>query len=84
MRFLELDPPRRLVQAATFVTDDPGMKGEMIMTVTLDDAPGGTLVTLAFDDLPPGLRPEDNEDGAELSLAQLAAHLEPATDRSPT
>lgn len=84
IRFVALEPPRRLVQAARFVTDDPGMKGEMIMTVTIDDAPGGSNVTLAFEDLPPALRPEDNEAGAELSLAQLAACLEPAPDRSPT
>jgi uncharacterized protein YndB with AHSA1/START domain len=80
VRFVALEPPRRLVQAAAFVTADPAMKGEMRMIVTLDDAPGGTLVTFAFEDLPPGLRPEDNAAGAEQSLAQLAAHLEQSPD----
>ena len=72
VRFVELSPPRRLVEAVTFVTDDPAFAGEMMMTVTLADAPGGTEATLAFTNLPPGLRPEDNDVGARLSLEQLA------------
>jgi hypothetical protein len=33
-------------------------------------------VTLLFENLPPGLRPEDNDEGARLSLAQLARRFE--------
>ncbi|WP_438616819.1 hypothetical protein [Proteus mirabilis] len=44
----------------------------MIMTVTLEAVPEGTEVTLLFTNLPPGLRPEDNDTGARLSLEQLA------------
>ncbi len=72
VRFVELRPPGRIVQAVTFVTDDESLKGEMTMTVTFVAAPGGTEVTLVFDNLPPGLRPEDNDLGARLSLDQLA------------
>ena len=72
VRFVELSPPRRIVEAVTFVTDDPAFAGEMMMTVTLTDTPGGTEATLEFSNLPPGLRPEDNDEGARLSLEQLA------------
>jgi uncharacterized protein YndB with AHSA1/START domain len=83
VRFVELSPPRRIVEAVTFVTDDPAFAGEMMMTVTLVDAPGGTETTLDFTDLPPGLRPEDNDAGARLSLEQLARRFSfpPAQDR---
>src|SRR3954447_25298576 len=32
VRFLELTPPRRIVEAVTFDTSDPAFLGEMIMT----------------------------------------------------
>jgi uncharacterized protein YndB with AHSA1/START domain len=72
VRFVELTPPRRIVQAVKFVTDDPALRGEMTMTATFEDAPGGTVVTLLFENLPPGVRAEDNDTGARLSLEQLA------------
>jgi uncharacterized protein YndB with AHSA1/START domain len=75
VRFLELTPPRRIVEAVTFVTDDPAFLGEMIMTASFETAPGGTEVALLFENLPPGLRPEDNETGARLSLAAAGATL---------
>src|SRR5687768_13908775 len=53
-RFVELERPRRIVEAVTFVTDDPELAGEMTMTVTLEAGPGGTEVTLLFEHLPPG------------------------------
>jgi hypothetical protein len=37
---------------------------------------GGTEVTLAFENLPPGLRAEDNDAGARVSLEQLARRFE--------
>jgi uncharacterized protein YndB with AHSA1/START domain len=76
VRFVELTPPRRIVEAITFVTDDPALRGEMTMTATFEDAVGGTEVTLLFGNLPPGLKPEDNDEGARLSLEQLARRLE--------
>ncbi len=75
VRFTELTAPRRLVETVTFVTDDPALKGEMTMTATLTPKDGGTEVVLVFEGLPPGLRPEDNEEGGRLSLAQLAARF---------
>jgi uncharacterized protein YndB with AHSA1/START domain len=76
VRFVELAPPRRIVEAITFVSDDPAFHGEMTETVTLEARGEGTLVTLAFDNLPQGIRPEDNEAGAQSSLEKLAQRLE--------
>ena len=76
VRFTELAPPRRIVEAVSFVTADPALQGEMTQTVTFEAAPGGTEVTLLFENLPPGLRPQDNEAGARLSLDQLARRFE--------
>jgi uncharacterized protein YndB with AHSA1/START domain len=72
VRFVELAPPRRIVEAASFVTTDPAFFGEMTLTATFEEVSGGTDVTLVFRNLPPGLREEDNEAGARSSLEQLA------------
>ena len=50
----------------------------MSLTVTIEPVPDGTKVTMLFENLPPGVRPEDNELGARQSLEQLARHLSPA------
>jgi uncharacterized protein YndB with AHSA1/START domain len=76
VRFVELVPPEKIVEAITFVSPDPAFAGEMRMTATFDETPQGTLVTLLFENLPPVLRPQDNEEGAQLSLDQLARYLE--------
>ena len=75
VRFVELAPPRRIVEAVSFVTTDPAF-GEMTLTVTFEEVSGGTEVTLVCENLPPGLRAEDNEDGSRLSLEQLARRFE--------
>jgi uncharacterized protein YndB with AHSA1/START domain len=75
VRFVELSPPRRMVQAVSFESRDPSFHGEMTMTWTFEPAPGGTLVTVISENLPPGLRAQDNDEGARLSLAQLARRL---------
>ena len=72
VRFVELAPPQRIVEAIRFVSDDPQFHGEMTMTATFEPLGGGTEVVLQFDNLPPGLRPADNEEGGRLSLEQLA------------
>src|SRR5262245_40219863 len=75
-RFVELSPPRKIVEAISFVTADPALLGEMLMTITIEPVTGGGEVTLLFENLPPGLRPEDNDAGARLSLEKLARRLE--------
>jgi uncharacterized protein YndB with AHSA1/START domain len=75
-RFVELTPPRKIVEAINFDTTDPGFAGEMIMDVTLDAANSGTTVTIVFRNLPSDIRPEDNELGTEQTLQKLARYVE--------
>ncbi len=76
VRIVELAPPRRIVEAVSFVTTDPAFFGEMTLMATFEEVSGGTEVTLVFENLPPGLRAEDNEAGSRLSLEQLARRFE--------
>lgn len=76
VRFVELEPVRRIVEAVTFVTTDPALLGEMTIVVTFEKVAGGTDVTFVCTNLPPGLRPEDNDSGTRLSLEQLARRFE--------
>jgi hypothetical protein len=76
VRFVELMPPCRIVEAVSSITTDPAFFGEMTMTATFEEVSGGTEVTLVFKNLPPGLRAEDNETGSRLSLEQLARRFE--------
>jgi uncharacterized protein YndB with AHSA1/START domain len=76
VRFVELTPPRRIVEAVSFVTTDPAFFGEMTIVATFAEVSGGTEVTLVFKNLPLGLRAEDNEAGSRLSLEQLARRFE--------
>jgi Activator of Hsp90 ATPase homolog 1-like protein len=55
---------------------DPAFAGEMTMVVTLEEKDGGTEVTLLFENIPPGIRPEDNEAGTRSSLEKLARYVE--------
>jgi uncharacterized protein YndB with AHSA1/START domain len=75
-RFVDLTPPARIVQAIAFDTTDPAFAGEMTMTVTLDERAGGTEVTIVFEDIPSGIRPEDNDAGTRSSLEKLARYME--------
>jgi uncharacterized protein YndB with AHSA1/START domain len=75
VRFVELAPSERIIEAISFVTTEPDLLGEMLLTATFAAAPGGTEVTLLFENLPPGLRAEDNDTGARLSLEKLACQF---------
>lgn len=75
-RFVELSPPHRIVEAITFDATDPALAEPMRMAVSLTEAPGGTLVTITFIDLPTGIRPEDNELGTRMALDKLARLVE--------
>lgn len=76
VRFVELAPPHRIIEAVSFVTTDAAFFGEMTMTATFEEVSGGTEVTLVFKNLPAGLRAEDNDAGSRLSLEQLARRFE--------
>lgn len=75
-RFVELTPPRRIVEAIRFDTTEPGFAGEMTMEVALEAADGGTVVSIVFKNLPPGIRPADNEIGTLSALEKLARYVE--------
>ena len=75
-RFVELTPPSRIVQAITFDTVDPAFSGEMIMVVTFEAEDQGTKVSILFNAIPSGIRPEDNEMGTESALEKLARYVE--------
>jgi hypothetical protein len=53
----------------------------MIMAVTLQAEDGGTMVSIEFRDIPPGIRPEDNETGTRSSLEKLARYVEQGAGR---
>jgi uncharacterized protein YndB with AHSA1/START domain len=81
-RFAELVPDERVVEVDEFETDDPALRGEMTVTITLTDADGGTDVLGVHEGLPPGAPIADNEAGWRSSLARLAAlvEAEPSSD----
>ncbi len=75
-RFVQLAPYEKIVEVIEFETQEPGFSGEMTMTVLLKDVDGGTEVTLLHENVPGGVRPEDNEAGTRQSLQKLAALVE--------
>jgi uncharacterized protein YndB with AHSA1/START domain len=75
-RFVELVPYEKIVEVVEFESPDPAFAGEMRMTVSLADAAEGTEITILCEDIPKGIRPEDNEPGCKESLRKLAALIE--------
>jgi uncharacterized protein YndB with AHSA1/START domain len=75
-RFVTLVPGELVVEADEFETDDPALKGEMIITIRLSDAPVGTEVVGVHEGLPEGVAPADNEVGWREALSRLAALVE--------
>jgi uncharacterized protein YndB with AHSA1/START domain len=74
-RFVTLVPGELVVEVDEFETDDPDLRGEMTMTVTLRDAEGGTELTAVHEGVPAGIPPEQNELGWRMALDRLAALL---------
>jgi uncharacterized protein YndB with AHSA1/START domain len=74
-RFVKLVPNEQIVWAVVFDSDDPSFAGEMTVATTLASAAQGTEVTVRCDEIPTGVRLEDNEAGCRLTLDQLAAFL---------
>ncbi len=75
-RFVELVPDQKIVQVFEFESDQPEFAGAMTITWSLADAEGGTEVTSLCENIPPGIRLEDNETGSRQSLRKLAAFVE--------
>jgi len=75
-RFVRLVPHELVVEADEFETTDPALRGEMIITISLYDADGGTELVAVHDQLPEGISAADNEDGWRQALARLAELVE--------
>ena len=78
-RFVRLVPDQLIIQTVEFETASQAMKGEMKITISLSDLPeGGTEIEYRHEGVPDGISPSDNELGARMSLAKLAALAERA------
>jgi uncharacterized protein YndB with AHSA1/START domain len=76
VRFVDIVPDVRVVQAVDFVSDDAAYAGTMTMTWQVAAEPDGTRVEIRADDVPVGISAEDHAAGLTASLANLAAFLE--------
>lgn len=74
--FVKPVPNEQVVEGMQFETTDIAMRGEMTVTFTLTGAGGGTDVLAVHDNLPPGLKPADNQTGWRKALGKLAACVE--------
>ncbi len=69
-RFVERVPQQRIVQAFEFDSPDPVFAGAMTMRWELEEAAGGTAVTVVAENVPPGISQTDHETGMNSSLTQ--------------
>ena len=76
VRFVDLVPGVRVVQAVDFVADDPAFAGTMTMTWAVTAVDGGTRVDITAEDVPSGISAEDHAAGLASSLENLARHVE--------
>jgi uncharacterized protein YndB with AHSA1/START domain len=74
-QFAQLIPNEQIVWAVEFDSPDPSFAGELIVRTTLVSVGRGTEVTMLCENIPPGVRPEDNEAGGRSTLEKLAAFL---------
>jgi uncharacterized protein YndB with AHSA1/START domain len=74
-RFAELVPHTKIVWIVEFESTDPAFAGEMKMITTLADVPEGTEIAMVCENIPKGIKPEDNVMGCRSSLQNLAALL---------
>lgn len=74
--FLELLPNERMVWLVDFDSKDPAYAGTMKMSWSLKDEARGTQVSIACENVPSGIRPEDHDVGMRATLENLAAFVE--------
>jgi uncharacterized protein YndB with AHSA1/START domain len=75
-RFAELVPHEKIVWIVEFESADPAFAGEMKMITTLASTPDGTEIAMVCENIPKGIRVEDNVMGCRSSLQNLASFLE--------
>lgn len=78
-KFVELRPNEQIVWVVEFESQQADFAGEMKITWSLKDVDGGTEVAVLFENIPMGIRLEDNELGSRQSLRKLAAYVEHGT-----
>ena len=78
VRFVDVVPGKRLVQAVVFDSEDPAFAGTMTMTWSVEETAEGTRVEIVADDVPSGISAEDHAEGMQSSLSNLARWLERA------
>ncbi|MHA3790578.1 SRPBCC domain-containing protein [Sphingomonas sp. YL-JM2C] len=79
VRFVELDPDTRIVEAVDFESDDPAFGGTMTLTITMTAVTavtGGTKVTFVAENVPSGVSEQDHRSLMEASLRNLANLLD--------
>jgi len=76
VRFVDIVPGERIVQAIDFDSADPLFAGTMTMTWMVESVADGTRVTVAAEDVPAGISPEDHAAGLTSSLENLASYVE--------
>jgi hypothetical protein len=76
-RFIDIVPGVRVVQAVTFVTDDPHLAGTMTMTWEVSATDDGTCVNIRAEQVPAGISAKEHAAGLASSLANLAAYVQP-------
>jgi hypothetical protein len=76
VRFVEIEPGVRIVQAVDFVGDDPAFAGTMTMTWTITAIDEGSRVDIVADHVPAGISAKDHANGLASSLENLANHVE--------
>jgi uncharacterized protein YndB with AHSA1/START domain len=75
VRFVDIVPGERIVQAVDFVSDDPAFAGTMTMTWQVVAVDTGTRVDVTAADVPPGISAADHAAGIASSLDHLAAYV---------
>ncbi len=75
-RFVKRVPNEQVIEVDEFESDDPALRGEMTITITLTDAIGGTDVTAVHEGVPESVSAADNETGWRMALTRLAMLVE--------
>jgi uncharacterized protein YndB with AHSA1/START domain len=76
VRYVDIVPDDRVVQAVDFVSDDPAFAGTMTMTWVVRAVDGGSQVEITADGVPDGISADDHAAGLASSLDNLVRYLE--------
>lgn len=76
VRFVAIEEPRRLVEEADFVSEDPAFAGTMTMTWTLEPVDDGTCVTITATGVPDGIASDDHVRAFASTLSNLNQYVQ--------